>query len=233
MAGIVAIVLSGGSGKRMRMDIPKQYMEVQGHPLIYYTLRAFEESSVDAVVLVTGKGDEEFCRKNIVEKYGLKKVKHIVAGGKERYDSVYCGLKVVENCDYILVHDGARACVSKKVIEDGIRNVKEYGSAVAAVPVKDTIKQADGEGYVENTPDRSTLWQIQTPQAFGFAMLREAYDKMYAVDATAGITDDSMVMERFGNCRVRLYMSDYNNVKITTPEDILIVERLLGKKASG
>lgn len=227
MAGIAAIVLAGGSGRRMRMDVPKQYMEVQGHPLIYYTLRAFEESSVDEVVLVTGRGDENLCQEHIVNKYGFQKVHHIVAGGRERYDSVYCGLKELEGCDYVLVHDGARACVSKRVIEDAIACVKEYGSAVAAVPVKDTIKQADSEGYVQNTPDRSTLWQIQTPQAFHYARLLEAYDKMYAAGATKGVTDDSMVMERFGGQRIRLYMADYNNVKITTPEDVVIVERLL------
>lgn len=230
MARVAAVVLSGGSGKRMKMDIPKQYMEIQGRPLIFYTLQAFEKSSVEEIVLVTQKGDEEFCRENIVKRYGLKKVCHIAAGGMERYDSVYCGLKALKDCEFVLVHDGARACVTRRVIEDAISTVEKNKSAVAAVPVKDTIKQADSGGCVVNTPDRSTLWQIQTPQAFVYAELREAYEKMYAAGETVGITDDSMVMERFGNRRVQLYMADYNNVKITTPEDVLIVERLLEKR---
>lgn len=230
MSKTVAIVLSGGSGKRMKMDIPKQYMEVHGHPLISYTLQAFEKSSVDEVLLVTAAGEEEFCRKNIVEKYRFQKVTHIVAGGKERYDSVYNGLKRLRDCDYVLVHDGARACVSVKVIEDAIACVKKWNSGVAAVPVKDTIKMVDSEGFVTRTPPRNLLWQIQTPQAFVTEQLVAAYEKMYDTMQWDGITDDAMVMERFGNIKVKLFMADYNNIKVTTPEDVGIVERLLSDK---
>lgn len=226
MSKTVAIVLSGGSGKRMKMDIPKQYMEIHGHPLIYYTLAAFEKSSVDEIVFVTAAGEEEYCKKEIVDKYQFQKVKQIVAGGKERYDSVYNGIKST-SAEYVLVHDGARACVSKEVIEEAIKNVKLYKSAVAAVPVKDTIKMADKDGIVINTPPRDALWQVQTPQAFLYCELKDAYEKMYSLNQCEGITDDAMVMEKFGNAKVKLYLADYNNIKVTTPEDVTIVEKIL------
>lgn len=227
MPKVSAIILSGGSGKRMKMDIPKQYMDINGHPLIYYTIKAFEESSVDDIILVTGMDYTEYCRNEIVKRYQFKKVKKIVAGGAERYDSVYSGLMAAENCDYVLIHDGARACIAGKVIEDAINNVMKYKTAVAAVPVKDTIKQASPDGYVTATPDRNTLWQIQTPQAFKRENIIMAYDKMYESGRTKGITDDAMVMEQFGYDRIKLFMSDYNNIKFTTKEDIPVVSELL------
>jgi 2-C-methyl-D-erythritol 4-phosphate cytidylyltransferase len=229
MAKVAAVILSGGTGKRMRLDIPKQYMEIHGKPLIFYTLRAFEESCVDEVVLVTGREDVQACRKNIIEKFGFQKVTAVTAGGRERYDSVYEGLLALKDCDYVLIHDGARACVTAQVIADAVACVKKYDAAVAAVPVKDTIKQATVDGFVANTPDRSTLWQIQTPQAFVYTHILSAYKKMYDVGNTDGITDDAMVMEQFGNDRIKLFMADYNNMKVTTPEDIPLVSRLLAK----
>lgn len=227
MSHTAAIILSGGSGKRMNMSIPKQYMKIHGHPLISYTIKAFEESSVDEIILVTGKEDITFCREQIVELYGFHKVSAIVAGGKERYDSVYQGLLSLNACDYVLIHDGARACITKEVIERTLDNVRQYQAAVAAVPVKDTIKQASEDGFVEFTPNRNSLWQIQTPQAFCFESIRKAYENMYISGDTGEITDDSMVMEQFGEDRIKLFFADYNNIKITTPEDISIVSTLL------
>lgn len=229
MPKISAIILSGGNGKRMKMDIPKQYMDINGHPLIYYTIKAFEESRVDSIILVTGMDYIEYCRDEIVKKYNFVKVDKIVAGGAERYDSVYCGLMEAENCDYVLIHDGARACITEKVIEDSIINVMKYKTAVAAVPVKDTIKQASPDGYVTATFDRNTLWQIQTPQAFIRENIVMAYNRMYESAGTCGITDDAMVMEQFGCDRIKLFMSDYNNIKVTTAEDIPVISELLKK----
>lgn len=225
MNRIVAIVLSGGKGKRMNMDIPKQYMDIHGYPLIYYTLKTFEKSKVDEIILVAS--DIEYCKEQIVEKYGLRKVKKIVEAGNERYDSVYNGLCAIGKCDYVLIHDGARACITDEIINDAINNVEVYKTAIAAVKVKDTIKMCDENGIVIETFDRNKLWQIQTPQAFEYKEIKEAYEKMYKEGTTLGITDDAMVMEKYGKISVKLFMADYNNIKVTTQEDIKVVEKIL------
>ena len=142
--------------------------------MLYYALKAFEESNITDIVLVTGHGETEYCRRELVEKYAFTKVTAIVEGGKERYHSVYEGLKAAKGTDYVLIHDGARPFVDEKLIARLIDTVKECQACVAAVPVKDTIKIADGDGFVKETPDRSLLWQIQTPQAFFYPLILDA-----------------------------------------------------------
>lgn len=221
-----AIILAGGSGSRMGSETAKQYIVYKEKPLLYYALRAFEASSVDDIILVCRAGDEVFCKIEIVEKYGFAKVKSVVVGGKERYNSVYEGLKSA-NCDYVLIHDGARVSVDAETISRCMQEVVEYKACVAAVPVKDTIKIADNSGYVEATPDRSTLWQIQTPQCFEYELVKNAYDTMLGSDSSLNITDDSMVVENYSDVRVHLTMGSYNNIKITTPEDLQFLAQLL------
>ena len=160
-----AVVLAAGSGKRMGTAVHKQYLLIKDRPVIYYTLQAFEDSEVDEVILVTGADEVDYCRKEIVEAYRFKKVRDVVAGGKERYDSVYEGLKALSGCDYVLIHDGARPLISRTLINANINCVQETKACITAVPAKDTIKVADDNGYVADTPDRSRLWQIQTPQS--------------------------------------------------------------------
>ncbi len=216
-----AIVLAAGSGKRMNSKVHKQYLIIQDRPVLYYSLKAFEDSAVDEIVLVVGKGEEEFCRKEIVDKYGISKVKAIVEGGKERYHSVFEGLKQTSDADYVLIHDGARPFVNQKIIRRCMLEVPEYQACVVGMPVKDTIKIADEGGYAKQTPDRKNVWMIQTPQTFSYALIYEAYEEMLKTE-DAAITDDAMVLERTKGKKSKLIEGSYRNIKITTPEDLLI-----------
>jgi len=227
---VTAIVLAGGRGKRMESDVQKQYMELLGRPLIYYSLAAFEESDVDNVVLVTGAGEEEYCRKEIIEAYGFRKVSAVVPGGKERYHSVYEGLKAAADSDYVLIHDGARPCVTPQIIRAAIDGAVKDDACVIGMPVKDTIKIADADEYAYMTPDRSRLWLIQTPQAFHYDLVMKAYTCLFQDEKNLkGITDDAMVVEYFTSHMVKMVMGDYNNIKITTPEDYELAESILRK----
>lgn len=216
-----AIVLAAGSGKRMKSQVHKQYLIIQDRPVLYYSLKEFEDSAVDEIVLVVGKGEEEFCRREIVDKYGISKVKAIVEGGKERYHSVFEGLKQTSDADYVLIHDGARPFVNQDIIRRCMQEVQKYQACVVGMPVKDTIKIADEEGYAKQTPDRKNVWMIQTPQTFSYALIYEAYEEMLKTEDTA-ITDDAMVLERIKGKKSKLIEGSYRNIKITTPEDLLI-----------
>lgn len=233
MEKFAAIVLSAGTGSRMKSDIPKQYMDLNGKPVIYYSLKAFEDSDVDSIILVTGRDDIEYCRKEIVEKYGFTKVRAIIAGGAERYDSVFEGLKVVKDCDYVMIHDGARPMLNQDIIKRSWRGAVEYKACVAGMPVKDTIRVVADDGTAISTPDRKSLWQIQTPQAFDYKLIYEAYGRVLS-DAKPGgqqvnITDDAMIVECASNVKVHMTEGDYRNIKITTPEDIQVAEIFLKK----
>ena len=216
-----AIVLAAGSGKRMNSQVHKQYLIIQDRPVLYYSLKEFQDSAVDEIVLVVGKGEEEFCRREIVDKYGISKVKAIVEGGKERYHSVFEGLKQTSDADYVLIHDGARPFVNQDIIRRCMQEVQKYQACVVGMPVKDTIKIADEEGYAKQTPDRKNVWMIQTPQTFSYALIYEAYEEMLKTE-DAAITDDAMVLERTKGKKSKLIEGSYRNIKITTPEDLLI-----------
>ena len=227
-----AIVLSGGSGSRMGAGKPKQYMELGGKPLICHCLQTFEDSFIDGTVLVVRQGDEEYCRKEIVEKYGYKKIKEIVPGGRERYDSVYNGLKAAGECDYVFIHDGARPFVSQHVLERCLHYVEKYGAAAAAVKAKDTIKIENGDGFIEQSPDRDLVWQMQTPQVFDYKMILNCYEKLKRdekrlEEAGVRVTDDTMVAKMYADADARLVESSYGNIKITTAEDLVIAEAIL------
>ncbi len=229
---IGAVILAGGRGSRMHSDVQKQYMLLNGRPLIAYALEAFENSCADDLVLVTGAGEADFVQAQILSKLKLKKLRAIVTGGKERYHSVYEGLKALKNCDYVLIHDGARPLVTEDIIERSAKAAVQDGACVAGMPVKDTIKVADPNAFAVSTPDRSSLWQIQTPQAFSYPLIRQAYDcLMENPDLQKGITDDAMVVERFGGARVRLVEGSYENLKVTTPEDLVLAEALLQRRS--
>lgn len=223
-----AVVLAGGSGRRMKSTIPKQYMILNGRPMITYGLEAFEKSPVDQIVLVTGEDEVEFCRNEIVAAYGFEKVKAVVPGGKERYHSVYEGLKALEGCSHVLIHDGARPLISQRIIQAALEGAFRYRACVVGMPVKDTIKVSDEEEFASNTPDRKYLWQIQTPQAFEYQLVRSCYEHlMEDIQLQQGITDDAMVVESFSGVPVKLIRGDYSNIKVTTPEDIFVAEALL------
>ena len=227
-----AIVLAGGKGKRMGSRIPKQYMELNGKPMLYYSLKAFEDSFADNVILVCNEGEEDYCRKEIVIKYGLNKVNRIVPGGRERFDSVYNGLMASDGCDYVYIHDGARPLISQYILDRCQHYVEKYRAAVAARPARDTVKIEDGNRFIDSTPDRNRVWLMETPQVFEYALARSAYEKLVSSrdrlkDAGVNITDDTMVIKMFENVDAYLVEDIYCNIKVTEPEDMIIAEAML------
>ena len=231
-----AIVLAAGSGSRMNSDVKKQYMEIGGKPLIYYALKTFEESLINDIVLVVSRGDEEYVRKEIVEKYGFQKVIAIVEGGMARYHSVRRGLEAAApDTDYAFIHDGARPFVTLEIILRALHAVKEFGACVVGMPVKDTIKLADDKGFAISTPDRDKTWLIQTPQVFTYNMILDLYRRLDREEGElmargVNITDDAIVVEYFTDKKVKLVEGSYNNIKITTPDDITAAEAILSRR---
>lgn len=221
-----AVVLAAGSGSRMHTKTAKQYLLLNKKPLIYYALRQFQDSAVEKIVLVVTPGQEDYCRSGIVEKYGFTKVVAIVPGGSERYLSVHAGLKALTGADYVLIHDGARPCVDQDIIRRTMEAVAEYQACVVGMPVKDTIKIVDEQQMAQKTPDRRMLWQVQTPQAFSYNLIRRAYDAVIA-SGEQTVTDDAQVLELAFKKKCRLIEGSYRNMKVTTPEDLEIVQIFL------
>ena len=234
----IAIVLSAGRGSRMHTQTPKQYLDLCGRPVIAWSLGAFEAfDGVDDVILVSSPEDIEYCRSEIVEAYGLSKVRRVIPGGAERYLSVWEGLKEAKRIrdqgqegpadgGYLFVHDGARPLVDSAILERTLADAGKYRACVAAMPVKDTIKVSDEEGFAAQTPDRRLLWQIQTPQVFSYGLILQAYEDCRA-QGMQGITDDAMVVEKAADTKVYFSMGSYQNIKITTPEDLVLAEAFM------
>ena len=226
------IIVAAGSGKRMKSTIAKQYIELKGRTILSYTVETFEKSdNIDEIILVTSQEAIDFVTKNIVNKYQFTKVNAVVAGGAERQDSVYNGLKKVsKDTDVVLIHDGVRPFVNDSYITKLESIAMEFGACVLGAPVKDTIKICDSEGYIVDTPNRSTLWLAQTPQCFKYDVIINAYEKAYKEGYTG--TDDSVLVEKTG-VKVKMVEGDYNNIKITTPEDLYIGEVILENLLKG
>lgn len=218
------IVLAAGKGTRMGSDIPKQFLKIQDKPVLYHSLKTFQDSPlISEIILVIGKEWQEYCRETILEPYEMTKVVKMIEGGEERYDSVYAGLCACENSDYVFIHDGARPFITEEILERCMDAVRENKACVVGMPSKDTVKIADEQGYIASTPARSQVWIIQTPQVFSYKLIREAYEEMFA-RGMAGITDDAMVVESAKLCKVKLVEGSYENIKITTPEDMKIAQ---------
>lgn len=221
---VSVIVLAGGRGKRMGAATSKQYIELNGKPILYYTLDKFKNNKfIDKIILVIPEDEIEYCKKEVLEKYNLK-VDELVFGGKERQDSVYNGLKKAEGSDIVLIHDGARPFISEKIISEGIKYAKIYKAVAPGVMPKDTIKVKDENSFSIDTPIRSSLVAVQTPQVFDYKMICECHEKVK--EQKIQVTDDTMVAELFGN-KVYLYEGEYTNIKITTPEDLILAEYLV------
>jgi 2-C-methyl-D-erythritol 4-phosphate cytidylyltransferase len=224
---IYALIPAAGMGKRMGAGSNKQYLLLDGVPILAHTIRLFQEAPFIAGIYVVSPEQEiPFCRSEVVERYGFSKVRAIVAGGAERQHSVQNGLEAmhgVEKDDLVLIHDGVRPLVPLEVLEKAAAAADQFGGAVVAVPVKDTVKVAR-DGIITETPPREQLWLAQTPQAFRYGLIRNAYASA-AAEGFLG-TDDASLMERLG-WELRIVLGDYRNIKITTPEDMLLAEAFL------
>lgn len=217
------IIVAAGSGSRMKSETNKQFMPIGGVPMLALTIKAFEScESVNEIIVVMNKNDIAYCRENIVKAYDFKKVSEIAEGGATRQRSVCNGLKCVsKNAAIVLVHDGARPFVDNDTILRCISAADKYGASCAAIPARDTIKQSDSQGFVLSTPDRDSIWVVQTPQGFKRDILVHAHEKAIAEEFTG--TDDAVLAERAGY-KLKLTEGSSFNIKITTGEDIPIAE---------
>lgn len=226
---VSVIIAAAGMSNRMGSKINKQFIAIDNKPILVHTIEKFEKCKyIDEIILVSKEEELEYCRKEIVKKYKFKKVNNVLRGGKERQYSIYNGLLALsEKTDIVLTHDGARPFIKIEDIEKGIEGVLEYGACVIGVPVKDTIKAVDEEDKVHHTPKRSLLWSAQTPQCFWKDLIKEGYEN--AIKESIIGTDDSSLVEKIGH-DVKMIMGSYDNIKITTPEDLIIAESLFKDK---
>lgn len=228
-AKCTAIVLAAGQGKRMGTKVQKQYLEILGKPILFYSLDVFQKSDIiDEIILVVGEHQEDYCQREIVEKFHINKVSKIVTGGAERFHSVWNGLQEVAEDGYVFIHDGARPFVTEEILLRAYETVQREKACVVGMPVKDTIKIADDEGFAKETPNRSHVWMVQTPQVFENNLVKKAYEMLLSQEQI-NVTDDAMVVEQMLNHKVKLVSGSYENIKITTPEDLDIAEVFMEK----
>jgi len=226
LAKIVALIPCAGQGKRLGAGVSKPYLEVNGRPLLAFTLAAFQKHPlVDALVLVAEAEAIEQCWLEVVKKYDFTKVSAIVAGGRERQESVLNGLRSLsKDTKWVIVHDGARPLISEQMITNSLETAKAKGSAVVAVRAKDTIKEVSEDLIVAHTLPRRSLWQAQTPQIFEYSHLLKAYEMAEEKQWVA--TDDASLIEKLGE-KVYIVEGDYSNIKITTPEDLIYFKAMI------
>ena len=222
-----AVILAAGLGKRMQAGHNKQFIEICGQSVLTHTLTVFAQiPEIAKIVLVVRAGEEDTCQNMIPEIAENKTV--LAIGGKERQDSVHNGIRAITwECEYILIHDGARPLITEDVIRRTLLAAQNSGAAICAVPVKDTIKQADSDGNVLATIPRESLWAVQTPQVFRADLIRRAYENAYVHNHYG--TDDASLVEYLGE-KIKIVTGDYENIKITTPEDIPTAEQILQKR---
>ena len=218
--GMGVVVVAAGRSTRMG-GTDKTFAEIHGIPLVVHTLRRLAQSpAVSRIALVVAE-DAVARAESMVARYAIGKVAAVCAGGERRQDSVYAGLVALGDSRWVAVHDGARPCISEDVLDRALRAAQRWSAAVAAVPVKDTIKVVDDDHVVTDTPERSTLWAAQTPQVFDYGLLMRAHRS-----ASAEYTDDASMVEAMGQS-VRIFLGSYENLKVTTPEDLAFVSQLL------
>jgi len=225
----IAIIPAAGSGSRMQAGVNKQYLQLGDRPLLAHTLAVFESHPrIDRICLVIPAEECNYCRDAIVSRYGFTRVTAILAGGAERQDSVYNGLCGcgAEDDDLILIHDGARPFIEAATISAALDAAARDGACVVGVPVKDTIKRVV-DGLAIATPERSELWQVQTPQVFRYSLIRQAHEQ--ARQDRTRATDDAMLVERLGKV-VPVVLGSYRNLKVTTPEDLIVASALLAAR---
>ena len=220
---ISAIVVAAGKSKRFKGKVSKVLAKIDSKPVIYYSLLVLNRHpEINEIIVVSSPGNLKAITA-IVKRYKINKAKHIVLGGKERKDSVLEGLKSLgQDSDYVLIHDGARPLINNDIVSSVIAAAKISGAAVVGVQIKPTIKRVDSSLWVKETVDRDGLWEIQTPQVFSKNIILKAYSRFGA----SKVTDDAMLVEKIG-IKVKLSPGSYNNIKITTLEDLIIAEAIL------
>jgi 2-C-methyl-D-erythritol 4-phosphate cytidylyltransferase len=227
MTKVIALVPAAGMGKRMGAEINKQYLLLAGKPILAHTLQVFQDAPfIDDIYVVIPAAEIPYCQEHVVARHGLTKVRLIVPGGAERQHSVMNGLQAVTgagNDDVVLIHDGVRPFVPPRVLERAVEVARRHDGALVAVPAKDTVKVVM-DGIVRATPPREDLWLAQTPQAFRYPIIRAAHE-IAAAERYLG-TDDASLVERLGK-DIHIVMGDYRNIKITTPEDLILAEAFL------
>lgn len=222
---VYAIVVAAGKGVRINGAIRKQYIEIDGFPVLYWTLKAIVSCrTVDRIILVIPPDDFSFCINEIIHPLNIQKKTDIVAGGSERQDSVYNGLMAVDNKEStVVIHDGVRPFISPDQIEECAKQAVLHGACILGVPVSDTLKFVNDSGYIEKTVKRDAIWLAQTPQAFNYALIKKAHESAKK-DGFAG-TDDASLVERLGE-KVKIINGSINNIKITTPEDLALARSI-------
>ena len=223
---VCTLIPAAGKGHRMAHSVKKPYLKLAEKPILTHTIQRFEQNTaVDAIFVIVDEADFSECRTTVLEPYPFTKVQELVAGGETRQMSVYNGVRALaEDVEFIIVHDGVRPFVTDEMIFECLTAADEYGAAVAAVPVKDTIKVADEDCFITQTPERERLWAVQTPQVFRKSLLKEAHELAQVRQITG--TDDAVLVEQLG-FPVKLVMGSYANLKITTPVDLQVAEVLL------
>jgi 2-C-methyl-D-erythritol 4-phosphate cytidylyltransferase len=229
LAKVTALVLGAGRGTRMGGKVDKQFLKINEHPILAYTLAKFQNHpAIDNIVVVTAEKDLAYCRNEIVEKYRFSKVSHIIPGGEERQDSVLAGLLALDQeTEWVAVHDGVRPLITPQTISDVLKVAFAKGAAIVGVPAKDTIKVVNPDLTVQTTPARASLWHVQTPQVFRRELLLKAYHQAAEVGWRG--TDDASLVEKLGE-PVSLVQGEYTNLKITTPEDLLFFQQSIKKQ---
>jgi 2-C-methyl-D-erythritol 4-phosphate cytidylyltransferase len=229
MSKVTVLIPAAGMGRRMGKVVAKQFLPLGDKPMLAHTLLAFQRASeIDEIIPILSKEDMESCLRDVIEQYHITKVKTLVVGGKERQDSVMNGLQKLEkDASVVLVHDGVRPFVTHDMIKESVELAKKGECVAVGVPLKDTVKEVDDKHLVRHTLERSRLWAIQTPQAFPVKILKRAYEESYKHKAYG--TDDAMLVERAGS-KVRVIMGSYENIKITTPEDLILAEEILKRR---
>lgn len=236
-----AVVLAAGKGSRMGTAVAKQYLTLGDKPIAAYALEAFQASSViDEILLITDPSHIEYGWEELIRPYGITKAAAVSPGGRERYESVWNALRLLYERNsqdeagnlaregYVFIHDGARPFLTDDIILRAYRDVEQWDACVVGMPVKDTIKQTDENGMILATPDRSRIWQAQTPQVFFVPLIMEAFRRQLSQDCSR-VTDDSMIVEKQMGVKVHMTEGSYTNIKITTPEDLAVAEAILAQ----
>ena len=225
---IVALIAAAGKGKRMNARISKPFIPIFGKPILAYTIEKFEKCKlIDKIYLAVNSEEKELCSRDIIIKYNFTKVQELIDGGETRQDSIFNGLKALDkDTDIVVIHDGARPLIEETLIRDSIETAQKYGAAITAIPIKDTVKKSGNNFFINKTLNREEIWRAQTPQTFKYDLILPAYHKAYKDKYLA--TDDAAILERYGH-KVKLIIGSEENIKITTPFDIIVAENFLKK----